>query len=157
MKKQIGNIVDVQTGIILHQVNCQGVMGSGVAAALRAVWPIVFSDYKDFVSKNTSREVWADGRNLLGEIVVSQVTPTLKVISLFGQQYYGRDGKKYTSYDALDTALSKVAKLQTYEIGNPEHEIHHPLIGSALGGGHWPIVAEIIKFRLGETTLWTLS
>ena len=30
-----GNIVNANTDFIIHQVNCQGVMGSGVAKALR--------------------------------------------------------------------------------------------------------------------------
>ena len=31
---------------ICHQVNCQGVMGSGVAKAIRDKWPQVYEEYK---------------------------------------------------------------------------------------------------------------
>ena len=45
-----GNIVNAKTDFIIHQVNCQGVMGSGVAKALR--------DYDD------SRSGWFDKKDL---------------------------------------------------------------------------------------------
>lgn len=36
--------------IIAHQVNCQGVMGSGVALQVRKLFPDVFDGYKSLVS-----------------------------------------------------------------------------------------------------------
>lgn len=32
--------------IICHQVNCQGVMGSGIAKQVREKYPVVYRDYK---------------------------------------------------------------------------------------------------------------
>ena len=41
-----GNILEATEDIICHQVNCQGVMGSGLAKQIRSKWPSVFADYK---------------------------------------------------------------------------------------------------------------
>ena len=41
-----GNIVDAQTDYIIHQVNCQGEMNTGVAKALR--------DYDEGIYKHLS-------------------------------------------------------------------------------------------------------
>ena len=40
-----GNLLDAQTDVIAHQVNCQGVMGSGVAKQIRDKWPRVYDSY----------------------------------------------------------------------------------------------------------------
>ena len=40
-----GNLLDSNADIIIHQVNCQGAMNSGVAKAIREKWPIVFDKY----------------------------------------------------------------------------------------------------------------
>ena len=40
-----GNLLDAQTDVIAHQVNCQGVMGSGVAKQIKEKWPDVFKQY----------------------------------------------------------------------------------------------------------------
>lgn len=155
MHEKVGNIVQgVTKGVIFHQVNCQGVMGSGVAAAIRGKWPIVFDEYLklhlDAVKHQTK------GKIHLGKMQMVQVAHGLYVCNLFGQQFFGNDGKRYTSYDALDTALASAREwMEQYDVSLSD--AHHPLIGSGLGGGKWSIVREIITANLGnETTLWTL-
>ena len=34
-----GNLLDVQQGIIVHQVNCRKVAGAGLAKQIREKWP----------------------------------------------------------------------------------------------------------------------
>ena len=41
-----GNLLDAQTAVIAHQVNCQGVMGSGVAKQIRDKWTNVYTAYR---------------------------------------------------------------------------------------------------------------
>jgi len=43
----MGDILKVKSGFIVHQVNCQKVMGGGLALAIRKKWPIVYERYKD--------------------------------------------------------------------------------------------------------------
>ena len=56
-----GNILDAKTDFILHQVNCQGVMGSGVAKTLRQYENGLFQLYYLMYNKVTEA-----GFSLLG-------------------------------------------------------------------------------------------
>lgn len=142
----IGNILDVKDGIICHQVNAQGVMGSGVAKEIRARYPQVWTDY------NTT--IWTLEKPM-GQVIFTKITPDLWVASIVGQEFYGNDGKRYTSYDALADGFQEVARRA--RIG--DFSVHYPLIGCGLGGAKWAIVSAIINAELGSIphTLWTLS
>ena len=144
-----GNITFLNRGLILHQVNCQGAMNSGVAKALRDKHPAVFTEYSKFCRAGMAPE------DVLGCAQFVQVSEELYVGNLFGQLTYGYDrATRYTSYDALDGALTKTAEF------NRSHRlpVHFPLIGSDRGGAHWPAVKAIIEHRLGEFDLhlWLL-
>ena len=155
MYLQTGNLVEeLKYGIILQQVNAQGVMASGIAKEIRAKWPAVWVAYSTLVTP--SPEFGLNGQQHLGKISPVEVESNLWVVSIIGQQFYGRDGKRYTSYDALDVGLQQVARWVA-ETEFTHADIHHPLLGSGLGGGSWPVVKAIIEHRLGsDTTLWTL-
>ena len=158
MKHQVGNVIQsVTSGVILHQVNCQGVMGSGIAKEIRETYPVVWEKYRQMCAM-THIEDGRHGETLLGMAQLIRVSDTLVIGNLFGQQYYGRDpNQRYTSYDALDAALDIVAEMLPDQGFTPA-DVHHPLIGCGLGGGDWTIVSSIIQVRLGhDTTLWTLD
>jgi O-acetyl-ADP-ribose deacetylase (regulator of RNase III) len=151
VKRVVGNLVkSVTSGLILQQVNCQGVMGSGIAKELRETYPVVWETYRDLCSLMPAHQ-------LLGQAQLVQVSDALYVANLFGQLTYGRDGRRYTSYDALDDALTSLGdQLVTSNLATID--IHHPLIGCGLGGGHWLVVEALIKNRLGDdTVLWVLG
>ena len=44
MKIKHGDILSVANGIIVHQVNAQGVMGSGLAKQIREKYPMAFDE-----------------------------------------------------------------------------------------------------------------
>jgi O-acetyl-ADP-ribose deacetylase (regulator of RNase III) len=142
-----GDITTVTSGIILHGVNCQGVMGAGVAKAIRDRWPEVYEGYKRVCDEY-------EPHSLLGMILTVRAPDMPTVVNCFTQQWYGRDkDKRYVSYDAVDRCMKRVAEKFT-----DHDDIHFPLIGCNLGGGHWPVVREIIEFRLPDSrfnkTLW---
>lgn len=144
MKLARGEILErVTSGVILQQVNAQGVMQSGFAKALREKWPVIWTDYSKRIKSHTADE----GLAYMGRVIWSQVTPDLRVASIVGQQFYGRkEGHRYTSYDALDVGLLKIAEvLQTQK---EFVVVHFPTIGCGLGGGRWEVVSEIIEHRL---------
>ena len=157
MKTVTGNVVHALLGdesvpaIVLQQVNCQGVMGSGVAAEIRRVFPEVFYQYKRLVDE---RDMLLPTSQLLGKLQVVEVMPNKYVANLFGQDFFGRDGTQYTSYEALDRALQSLAQwvvAHNLDVA----EIHHPLFGAGLGGGSWQIIRGLIEANLGTgTTLW---
>lgn len=147
MKAIVGSILDeVTEGIILQQVNCQGVMGSGFAKAIRDKWPVVYTNFKSLSDRFLAED--RTGRTLLGECQLVKVGENLFVANLFAQQYFGKTGARFTSYDALESALNFLKP----EVG--AMPVHHPEIGCGLGGGSWSTVREIISKTLGETTLW---
>lgn len=130
-------------------------MGSGFAKALFTKYPIVREQFYKFSGPAYTQR--NSGGDLLGSIQFVQVTDELVVVNLYTQQFFGRDeSRRYTSYDAIDTALMTLRGFLD-QAEQSEVDIHHPLIGSGLGGAHWPIVAAIIEHRLGpDSTLWVL-
>lgn len=150
MKLHTGQILEeVTSGLILQQVNAQGVMGSGFAKAIREKWPVVWEVYSNTVGPAYSQK--NSGRDLLGKVIIVEVGPSLYIANIVGQQFFGRENKRYTSYDALDLGLAEIARLNN----DDRLEIHYPPIGCGLGGGKWPIVAQIIEEHLGQNTnLW---
>ena len=94
-----GNLLDAQTTVIGHQVNCQGVMGSGVAKQIRDKWPLIFSNYQVKCQSPISP---------LGDVLIVKVSDNQYIANIFGQYNYGTNGERYTSYDALDIAFSRL-------------------------------------------------
>lgn len=104
--------------IIAHGVNCQRVMGSGVARALYLKWPFVRSAYL------------AKGSQKLGDVQYLPVGEGVIVANCFTQQYYGRGGRRYASLPSIEVCLQDVA--ETFP-----GTIHIPRIGCGLGGLDW--------------------
>ena len=157
MKTSVGNILDLTEGIIIQQVNAQGVMGSGIAKAIRDKYPIVWDQYTVFAGPPYTQR--NSGADLMGKVLLTEVAPLLLIANVVGQQFFRRqgapEGERYTSYDALDKAFTELGRLLQ---GLPV-SLHFPLLGSDRGGGHWPIVKSIIEHRLGnfDLTLWLQS
>jgi len=123
--------------ILCHQVNCQGVMGSGVAYQVRRIYPHVYQQYREFVQKI------GDADELLGhcQIVPSNgMFPRHDIANLFAQKFYGTDGKKYTSDKAFEQALRNLSLMSQ---GRP---LAFPyLIGCNRGGGSWAVIYSLIE------------
>lgn len=135
------NIVRAREGVVVHGCNAQGVMGSGVAKQLRAKYPEIFFDYILGLEVYTTQKL-----SPLGELIVVPVSKTLKVVNAITQEFYGRDGKQYVSYVALEIAFAKIAS--RFDSATP---IHIPyLIGAGLGGGDEKTILEIIDRNLKD-------
>lgn len=126
-----GDLFNVTEGIIAHQVNCQGVMGSGVAKIVREMYPRAYESYRELCQRVAPA-------NLLGMVQPVKVTEDLTVLNVFGQEGFGNPGRN-TSYDATADAWEKIGA----HYG--EQPIHIPyLMGCALGGGNWEIYETIV-------------
>ena len=129
---------------ICHQVNCQGKMNSGVAKAIREKWPIVYTTYwNTFLSES----------DLLGKILlvdINEYEPRTwpkqpAIINMFSQEFYGYDGKRYTSYDAFWSCLGHIK-----EIVPKGSKIAFPYkIGCDRGGADWDVIYIMITTVLG--------
>ena len=96
-----GDLLKGSHPYIAHGVNCQGVMNSGVAKAIRNKWSIVYNEYMNFYDEYESRD-------LLGKINVVKVNDYCTVFNCFTQLTYGYDNKKYISYDAIDLCFKQI-------------------------------------------------
>lgn len=153
-----GNILDSSTDLIAHQVNNKNAMGSGVAKAISDKWPDVKYKYHLFFSE---KEINKDDRDILGTVLPVMVSknPIKVVLNMFSQDGYGNDGKKYTSYDALDICLKKIRK---YCISNDYKSIAFPYkMSSDRGGADWNVVVELIKSAFKDSDIrieiWNLN
>lgn len=151
----VGDILSVDYGIIVQQVNAQSVMGSGVAKSIRDVYPGVYDHYVDALKSDTSSNLTS---RHLGKLLVYKVPgkKSLYIANIVGQDDYRRyaaETTRYTSYDALDNGFQKLAWWNAKLL-----PVHFPKIGSDRGGGNWDVVKHIIMHRLPRTdlNLWVL-
>lgn len=138
---QNGNILNVETGIICHQVNCRHAMGSGLALKIRKKYPCHYADYLTFPAK-------------LGNICLTEIRPDeLHIAGIYAQDEYGSHGI-HTQYPALASGLSTVNK-----IAEKKHlPVYLPYgIGCGLGGGDWEIVKTIIRENVKNAIILQLK
>ena len=133
-----GDLLNTDADIICHQVNCQGVMGAGLAKQIADRWPYVKKEYIKFCNAAD------DKHSLLGEICMvaanggHQKKDDPVIANIFGQEYYGRSGV-YTDNTALMHALKK---LNTYCRGKT---LAFPYgFGCGLAGGDWYDVEQLL-------------
>lgn len=137
-------------GVVAHGCNCQGVMGSGVALAIRQRWPSVFQRYQSFVAAYR-KEHHPNMGGLLGAQQIINVTEPLMmqnslfVANLFTQEYYGRDGKVYADLEAIGRGLDATLAF----CKGAQLPLYLPRIGCGLGGLSWdtqvgPLLAGLV-------------
>lgn len=141
-----GDLLSVTEGVIVHGCNCQGVMGSGVALAIRNKYPKAYYDYLDYCQQYSDKR--SMGKNLLGQVCYSWVTDKLVIANAFTQHFYGKDGKQYASYAAVEDVFQEISKNF-----HASTIISMPKIGCGLGGLDWKEVAPYIDYYLGNRSV----
>lgn len=139
------DILTITRGSIFQQVNCQGVMGSGLAKSIRDKWPTVFTEYERYCK---GRE---NDFQLLGAHQFVNVELGLFICNVFGQLHYGKDGKRYTDYGAILTAFRDVIK----EHGDMVYYFPYNF-GCDRGGGDWAIVSKMINYYFPKAIICKL-
>ena len=139
----IGDLLDAQADVICHQVNCQGVMGSGLAAQIAKRYPDVKDAYLQYCKDQT------DPYHMLGNVqLVNPDGAPYRVANVFGQMDYGRQKVRYTSYDALNIAftnLNRAFKGKTLAFPHG--------FGCGLGGGDWAHVLLLMEQCFTDCTI----
>lgn len=159
-----GDLFRSNARIIVHQVNCQKRMGSGVALQVKKKYPNVYNEYLKACSDD-----------MLGKI---QIVPTNSkwndfdsgsiaiplnekfVCNMFAQSNYGYDGKQYTDINALRECFTKLYELLHEKNNNYMSKIAMPYkIGCCRGGANWADVYKMIEdiFVDCEVELWRLD
>lgn len=131
------DIFESGADVICHQVNCQGVMGSGVARQVKERYPHVFEEYKKRC--DVLRHC---GGILMGTIQTVPINKHQSIANLYAQYRFGYDGKRYTDYMALKNCLVHIYR----DFLNTGYTIAFPyLMSCARGGGDWNIVYKMIE------------
>lgn len=122
------DVTNVDVGIVAHGVNCQRVMGSGVALAIRNRWPIVFEKY-------------VYNPPVLGSAQFVEIDELLWVANCYTQTSYGRANGPYADVDSVRSSLDA-----TFVFASKKQlPIFMPRIGCGLGGLKWTDVEPIIE------------
>lgn len=139
--------ITTASGIIVHGCNAMGVMGSGVAKAIRKKFPFAYKAYKDY------QEMWG---LRVGTIIVAHQPCGVVVVNAITQERYGNDGKQYVSYEAVKSCFASVALLAKRLAKYGDATVNYPLIGAGLGGGSWEVIEQIINTELAglDHRLW---
>lgn len=132
-----GNLLDSTADVIAHQVNCQGVMGSGVAKAIKDKYPRVYEQYR----KAYDMKIVG-----LGMCQVVKTNPNGEdnrlVANLFGQDQYGY-GERQTNYEGIYVAIEKLAQ---YCKKNNLKSVAFPWkMSSDRGGADWMVICAMIE------------
>jgi O-acetyl-ADP-ribose deacetylase (regulator of RNase III) len=134
------DILTVDVGLIIHQCNCRGAFGKGLALSIKNKFPVVHKRYLEICQDhiNSGEDV-----QLLGnfQIVPVKDNPPLRVVNAFTQYDYGSDGRCYTNYKAILEVFRKLKIVNTKNL-----PAYIPFgYGSGLGGGDWNVVMSTIE------------
>lgn len=134
------DLLGIQRGVIVQQVNCRGAMGRGLALAIRQKWPIVYSEY---------RKMFSAGELKLGSVQFVKVAPELYVCNLAGQDRWGTNSPK-TDLGAYSLAWP-IVSLEAEKLGL---HVYAPwMFGCGLAGGDWSVVQPMIE-ALSPEVIW---
>lgn len=144
-KREISaDITTITTGYIMHQVNCQNVMGAGVAKALYTKYLLVKSAYHDFAKEYTTPD------DRLGLIQPVQITDSLVICNSYSQLYYGNSKETGICYTHMEALKSALKRLDYHAKRNNKPAYVPAKIGCGLAGGDWD---DIRSFILNETDI----
>lgn len=135
MKIINGDITEIKSGYIIHQVNCLNAMSSGVAKALYLKYPQVKSEYHNFCGNKNSQE-------LLGSVQYININSDLIIVNSFSQEFVIGIVEKPTDENLLIQNIRTV-----YEKAKKENKkVYIPyLIGCGLGNGNWNYILKNIS------------
>jgi O-acetyl-ADP-ribose deacetylase (regulator of RNase III) len=157
-----GNLLDSDCKVICHQVNCQGVMGSGIAKEIRYRFPSAYQEL---------RKSFLAGNNKLGNIDLvydydetsEQIGNWVFICNMYAQENYLPRGVQHTDYEAFRACIHKLKDELSKRNKNGESiKIGFPYkIGCGLGGGDWVIVRSIIEQEFEgdqwQVEIWKLN
>lgn len=132
-----GDLFSTDCEHIVHGCNAQGVMGSGVAKTVKESY---FDAYKFYAEQYDQHGLKLGDVQFVpanGKVIVNAVT----------QEHFGRDGKQYVSYDAVQQAMRTINN--TLKLSGVDR-VAMPKIGAGLGGGEWSIIEALIELEMTD-------
>lgn len=133
MKFVSGDVLSVTSGIIVQGCNAQGVMGSGLALAVKKKFPDCFVKYAHLCHHKKIE---------LGKNFWWTPNEDLFIVNSITQEFYGRNKNVvYVNYDAVQSCFDNIFE----QAAHAKLEVHIPdMIGCGLGNGDRNIVLDII-------------
>ena len=137
----LGDLLASGEQMIAHGCNSHGVQGSGVAKAIRDMYPDNYEVY---------HRVYEELGLYLGDVVYHYELPlqidglpTLIIANCVTQKDYGRDPNVvYVDYDAVFESLNQVfAAAATFKLSS----VGLPMIGAGLANGDWDIIEGLVE------------
>lgn len=136
---KVGNLLDAPENVIAHGCNAQGVMGSGVAKAIKDAFPQAFRFYHDEYKTNGLKLGYNYVYRCDGKLIVNMIT----------QERYGSDTtRRYVDYAAVRACFTQLNCDALYSqifSETPYDAVAMPLIGCGLGNGSWAVISRIIE------------
>lgn len=142
-----GNLLDSDLRLIAHGCNAKGVMGSGIALAIKERYPEAFWLY---------RNRYEESGLITGQVIPALCKDNRVVFNCITQATYGRDPNvRYVDYDGVMKCVQEINRL-VVEFDEPgslgdfftvayDREVGFPMIGAGLGNGDWHIIEAIIE------------
>lgn len=131
-----GDLFTTNAEVICHQVNCYGVMGSGVARQVKEKYPEVYLQYKTLCNSLENKEI------LLGYTQVIKVSdkPFRCIANIFGQLGYGYS-RRYTNYEAVYHGFERLNFMYDDNVS-----FAFPYnFGCGRGGADWNIILKMME------------
>lgn len=130
-----GDLLTSDIHHIAHGCNAQGVMRSGIAKSIRAMYPKAFDDYYD-------QYVYQGNSLTPGQVITTQLVDRV-IFNMITQEYYGRDENVvYVDYEAIRIGILAI---NLYANCRSVETIGFPMIGAGLANGNWKIIENIIE------------
>ena len=158
-----GNLFDSKANFIVHQVNCQGIMGSGVALQVAERYPHVETEYNKYLRycKKNHVQPLGTAQYIPTEFWAVVMVDTMKndnitafdknyqyIVNLFGQDAFGEG--LHTDLKAMKKAFIDIRD-KAQKIGAT---VAMPFrIGSCRGGALWNDVYTVIKKVFENSTV----
>jgi len=144
------DMLQLTSGILFHQVNCQGVMGAGIARSLADRYPGLEEAYNALCAKHNFKH-----EELLGKVFLYKITPELHIANVFGQGGVSRNARQ-TNYEATVEAFERIQnaqqRLNTSVFNRKEFYFPYKM-GCGLGGGNWQIYSAIIEAHFPDAII----
>jgi len=145
--------IDQRHVVIPHVCNDIGSWGAGVSGAIGKAFPEAERQYRRLGNYHLGMTDFVQGvgpdrlitiANMIAQRSVGEGTTVERVL----EPHHSEPGSQSVRrppirYGALTEAMQRVA-MYCYADGKPWCSIHMPQFGSALAGGHWPVIEQLV-------------
>ena len=144
--KEPVSLFGISKGVICQQVNCQGVMGAGVAKKIADTFPVVKQEFDEDYKHYKGLQ--------FGQTLPVQIADELYVACIYSQDKYGNPQKTGEKYTDLDTLLYCIKDAATGFYDKNIYVIKN--IGCGYGGESWENVIKGIK-EMNKSNIYILD